>query len=132
MRARTEAPLPARDAYTWPSLTPITCVVQSPVLNGTCTTQHSAPVARSMHTTGEPLGSPDGGKPVCRTMNTLLPAITGCHAMIDGRPVLHAVCAVSGPYARLRPLRAALPPELGQSCAAPGAAAKATDHHTSE
>ena len=77
--------------------------------------QISAPVLMSWATTGEPLGSPPGGKPVCRTMNTALPSITGCQAMMDGREPDHLTVAMVGPTALVMPLREALPPELVQS-----------------
>jgi hypothetical protein len=110
----TDAPLPERDAYTRPSRAPRIHVVQSPATYGTCRNHSSAPVSRSWHTTGDPFGSPPGGKPVCRTRKTRRSAITGCHAMIDERPPFHSGSAASGPTSDESPLRRAFPPLLLQ------------------
>src|SRR5688572_22762229 len=77
----------------------------------------SRPVVRFWHTIGDPFGSPPGGKPVWRTMYTRSPAVTGCHAMIDGRDDDHRTVAAFGPTSVDLQLRPALPPELVQSAA---------------
>src|SRR5512143_4084777 len=100
------------------------------------TAQSSAPVARSMATTGEPWGSLP--KAVCRTMNARSPSITGCQAISDVRPPDQTgALAEIGPSSSDSPLRAGVPPALRQlsrqapSNGAKGAPADAAEVATS-